>query len=99
MRYLILLLISIPAHAGVFLDLDIGTHVFDYPEDCGCMNRWISNKNPIGQLRVGYEKSLIKRGKFTVYGHGFYQHTSSMKEGDDTGIDFYMVGTRLEYEL
>ena len=82
------------AHAGMFLDLDVGAHLTDWPDPCYCHNeRELSSANPIFVGRLGYQTDPVSQiMRFQV----FYEHMSSAGDGRDTGIDVLMIGVRIE---
>lgn len=94
---LIFLTLTGNTQAGLFLDLDMGLIGFGWESKCPCARRYLSDENPMGQVRIGYETSQRQLFKWVkVSGHAYYQHTSSMSNGDDTGVDFFLGGIRLE---
>ena len=79
MKYLLLLLLSFPAHAGVYIDAGIAVNdhkKYSYKHHYGDQI-----KAPMGQIEIGYEYDRI-----TI----FFQHTSSIETSLDAGLD--MIG-------
>ena len=85
------------AHAGMFLDLDLGAHLTNYHEHEPDGTRWLGNENPIGIVRVGYQTGTYNMfGPVDISAHGYYEHMSSAGTSDDTGVDVIMFGVRFE---
>ena len=97
-RAILLLLASVNAEAGPYLDLDIGTHLVDYhvhlPGDQS--KQYLSHENPVGIVRLGYETdTLVKVGPAEVKLHTYYEHGSSLSSAD-YGYHLWMGGIRIE---
>ena len=85
------------AHAGMFLDLDLGAHLTNYHEHEPDGTRWLGNENPIGIVRVGYQTGDYNLfGPVDISAHGYYEHMSSAGTSEDTGVDVIMFGVRFE---
>jgi len=85
------------AQAGPFLDLDIGTnltHDHAYIPEQGYL---ISDENPVGQIRIGYQTEAYNLfGPVDVRVHGYFQHRSSIRTNLDGGFNLLMFGIRIE---
>jgi len=98
------LVLALPAHAGVFLDLDIGAYdikgrdnVAAVGDQVYTLESNVSHENPVGLVRLGYRtKSRQVNQWLDISAHVYYQHTSSITDVHDTGIDYLMGGVRFE---
>ena len=83
--------------AGMFLDLDIGAHLDVHPDKSKDGTPWLGKENPLGVMRVGYQTEKYNiSGPIDISAHGYYEHMSSMSNGNDTGVDVIMFGVRVE---
>lgn len=91
------ILASSTVHAGPFLDLDLGTHLTDYHVHDVYPGRYLSHENPIGIVRLGYQTETYKLfGPVKASVHAYYQHMSSAKTSQDSGVDVLMLGVRFK---
>ena len=85
------------AKAGMFLDLDIGAHLQDWPEQTYNGEPALGSENPIGIIRVGYQTTAYQLWKqVDISAHGYYEHMSSAGTHNDSGVDVLMFGIRFE---
>lgn len=83
--------------AGPFLDLDLGTHLTDWPEQNYNGQPALGPESPIGIIRIGYQtKKWNFAGPLNVRAHGYYEHMSSAGTPKDSGVDVLMFGIRIE---
>lgn len=88
------------AHAGPYLDLDIGVNipcdsvqqasVTDHTLDCG----QVAQDNPIGIFRLGYEFQARDVWKLNVQPQVYYEHASSIVTNHERGLNVLVFGTR-----
>lgn len=95
---LALLLITCEAKAGgLFLDLDIGVHLQDWPEQHYNFEPALGSENPIGIMRIGYQTNEWNfTGPLSARAHAYYEHMSSAGTHKDSGVDVLMFGIRIE---
>ena len=99
MKYLILvILLTGTAHAGPFLDLDIGTHLTDWSPVCPeCETRYLGEESPIAIVRAGFQTDTYRLfGPVDARLHAYYEHMSSAGNSNDHGVDVLMFGVRFE---
>ena len=83
--------------AGPFLDLDIGVHLQDWPEQHYNGEPALGSHNPIGIVRIGYQTNKWNfAGPLNVRAHAYYEHMSSTGTREDSGVDVLMFGVRIE---
>lgn len=85
------------AAAGPFLDLSMGAHVTDWPDECQCSDKQLSNENPIFVSRLGWQTdqyNFIFKSK--IRGQLFWEHGSSAASSTDTGFDLVLISVRIE---
>ena len=83
--------------AGPYIDLSFGAHLTDWPDQCLCEKRELSNKNPVFVGRIGWQfkqYNFILKSK--IRAQVFFEHGSSAATSADNGYDFGMIGVRIE---